>query len=104
MIRRPWTGPITAVAGVMVSAPRWRVCPDLPQGLGLVDSMAHVRRGRILLPEQKVLLVLDQFEQWLDARRGEEITELLTREQSERRGPGRMPIGAIGIRLRVSLM
>ena len=28
-------------------------------------------------PEQKVLLVLDQFEQWLHARPGEENTELV---------------------------
>ena len=28
-------------------------------------------------PERKVLLVLDQFEQWLHARRGEENTELV---------------------------
>ena len=31
----------------------------------------------MLPPEQKVLLVLDQFEQWLHARRGEENTELV---------------------------
>ena len=46
--------------------------------MGLVDSLAHLRRGRILPPERKVLLVLDQFEQWLFARRGEENTELVT--------------------------
>ena len=28
-------------------------------------------------PEQKLLLVLDQFEQWLHAKRGEENTELV---------------------------
>ena len=28
-------------------------------------------------PERKVLLVLDQFEQWLHAKRGEENTELV---------------------------
>ncbi len=54
-----------------------KACPDLPQGLGLVDSLASLRRGRILAPERKVLLVLDQFEQWLHARRGEENTELV---------------------------
>jgi eukaryotic-like serine/threonine-protein kinase len=54
-----------------------KVCPLLPQGLGLVDSLAHLRRGGILKPEQKVLLVLDQFEQWLHARRGQENTELV---------------------------
>ena len=54
-----------------------KACPELPQGLGLVESLAQLRRGRILPPEQKVLLVLDQFEQWLFAKRGEENTELV---------------------------
>ena len=54
-----------------------KACPELPRGLGLVDSLANLRRGRILPPERKVLLVLDQFEQWLHARRGEENTELV---------------------------
>jgi serine/threonine protein kinase/formylglycine-generating enzyme required for sulfatase activity/tetratricopeptide (TPR) repeat protein len=52
-------------------------CPLLPQGLGLVDSLASLRRGRILPSGRKVLLVLDHFEQWLHARRGEENTELV---------------------------
>src|SRR5262249_26363313 len=52
-------------------------CPKLPQGSGLVDSLANLRRGRILPPERKVLLVLDQFEQWLHARRGEANTVLV---------------------------
>ena len=54
-----------------------KACPELPRGLGLVDSLANLRRGRILPPERKVLLVLDQFEQWLHAKRGEENTELV---------------------------
>ncbi len=54
-----------------------KVCPELPRESGLVDSLATLRRGRILPPERKVLLVLDQFEQWLFARRGEENTELI---------------------------
>ena len=54
-----------------------KACPQLPHGSGLVDSLANLRRGRILRPEWKVLLVLDQFEQWLHARRGEENTELV---------------------------
>ncbi len=54
-----------------------RACPELSRGLGLVDALANLRRGRILRPERKVLLVLDQFEQWLHARRGEENTELI---------------------------
>ena len=54
-----------------------KACPDLPADRGLVDSLAALRRGRALPPGQKVLLVLDQFEQWLFARRGEEDTELV---------------------------
>ncbi len=54
-----------------------KVCPELPHGSRLVDSLANLRRGRILPPERKVLLVLDQFEQWLHARRREENTELV---------------------------
>ena len=40
--------------------------------------MAALRKGRILRADQKLLLVLDQFEQWLHARRSEENTELVT--------------------------
>ena len=54
-----------------------KACPELSRGLGLVDSLANLRRGRILPPERKVLLVLDQFEQWLHAKRGEQNTELV---------------------------
>jgi eukaryotic-like serine/threonine-protein kinase len=54
-----------------------KACPELGHGLGLVDSLANLRRGRILPPERKVLLVLDQFEQWLHAKRSEENTELI---------------------------
>ncbi len=54
-----------------------KVCPELPKDLGLVDSLAKLRKGRTLPPERKVLLVLDQFEQWLFAKRGEENTELV---------------------------
>ena len=42
-----------------------KACPELPQRLGLAESLAQLRRGRILPPERKLLLVLDQFEQWL---------------------------------------
>jgi serine/threonine protein kinase/formylglycine-generating enzyme required for sulfatase activity len=53
-----------------------KVCPDLAPGLGLVETLAALRRGKSLRSGHKVLLVLDQFEQWLFARRGEEDTEL----------------------------
>jgi formylglycine-generating enzyme required for sulfatase activity len=54
-----------------------RRCPDLPGDTRLVDSLLAVRKGQALPPGRKVLLVLDQFEQWLHARRGEENTELV---------------------------
>jgi serine/threonine protein kinase/formylglycine-generating enzyme required for sulfatase activity len=52
-------------------------CPDLPGELGLVEAMAALRRGRGIPAGNKVLLVLDQFEQWLHAKRGEENAELV---------------------------
>jgi formylglycine-generating enzyme required for sulfatase activity len=54
-----------------------RHLPDLPGNLSLIDSLAALRQGRHLEPGQKVLLVLDQFEQWLHARRNEENTDLV---------------------------
>jgi serine/threonine protein kinase len=54
-----------------------KVCPDLPAERTLVDTMAMLRRGRALGSGQKVLLVLDQFEQWLFAKRGEPNPELV---------------------------
>jgi hypothetical protein len=69
-----------------------RRCPDLPSGTGLVKTLADLRRGvrsdRIHAvggseapmnrgtSNPKVLLVLDQFEQWLQAPREEAQIEL----------------------------
>ncbi len=50
--------------------------PDLPAHLGLVETLTHLRRAPELLQGKKVVLVLDQFEQWLHARREEQNTEL----------------------------
>ena len=49
----------------------------LPVDGGLVEALAMLRRGQGLMPGQKVLIVLDQFEQWLFARRAEPGTELV---------------------------
>ena len=57
--------------------------------------------GSHLPPGAKVLLVLDQFEQWLHAKRGEENTELVAalrqcdgeHVSSDRAGPGRLLAG-----------
>lgn len=54
-----------------------RQVADLPDGLDLVESLAALRQGRFLEPGRKLLLVLDQFEQWLHARQREENTELV---------------------------
>ncbi len=43
-------------------------CPELPAGLGLMESIASLRRGQGAAAGKKVLIVLDQFEQWLHAR------------------------------------
>ena len=52
-------------------------CPDLPKNLGLVDSLAALHWDGAFPPGKKLLLVLDQFEQWLLAKRGQENTELV---------------------------
>jgi formylglycine-generating enzyme required for sulfatase activity/tetratricopeptide (TPR) repeat protein len=54
-----------------------QVCPGLPPRGGLVASLAAIRTGRVLRSGQKALVVLDQFEQWLHARRGMEDAELV---------------------------
>ncbi len=54
-----------------------RQLPDLGNHLGLIESLAALRQGRFLASDQKVLLVLDQFEQWLHARRNDENAELV---------------------------
>jgi serine/threonine protein kinase/formylglycine-generating enzyme required for sulfatase activity len=54
-----------------------RQLPDLPANLGLTEALAALRRGLFLEAGRKVLLVLDQFEQWLHAKRGEDNTELV---------------------------
>ncbi len=61
-------------------------CPSLAEGLGLVEALAALRRGRGLPEGRKLLIVLDQFEQWLHARRTEYDTELV---RALRQGDGR---------------
>jgi eukaryotic-like serine/threonine-protein kinase len=52
-----------------------RACPDLSPDLGLADSLSAVRRRLVVTP-RKLLIVLDQFEQWLHARRSEPASAL----------------------------
>ncbi len=52
-------------------------CPDLELHLNLQESLASLRQGRGLPVGRKVLIVLDQFEQWLHATREHENSELV---------------------------
>jgi eukaryotic-like serine/threonine-protein kinase len=52
-------------------------CPQLPDNLDLTGTIAVLRQGKGLGERQKVFVVLDQFEQWLHAKRQEENTELV---------------------------
>lgn len=42
-----------------------KVLPGLDADLGLAEALASVRRGKLLPAGEKLLLVIDQFEQWL---------------------------------------
>jgi serine/threonine protein kinase/formylglycine-generating enzyme required for sulfatase activity len=52
-------------------------CPLLDERLSLTESLAMLRRGQALPRGKKVLIVIDQFEQWLHAKRDQEHTELV---------------------------
>lgn len=52
-------------------------CPGLPPQVSLKDALQTLRRGQCLPGGTKVVLVLDQFEQWLHARGKEDNTELM---------------------------
>src|SRR5262249_1837018 len=54
-------------------------CPGLPGGLTLKETVAALRRGGPGPAVKKVLIGLDQFEQWLHARldAGAELVEAL---------------------------
>ncbi len=52
-------------------------CPALPDGLSLKETLAALRRGQGIPPGKKVVIVLDQFEQWLHAKKEENNTELV---------------------------
>ncbi|HEV3236510.1 MAG TPA: serine/threonine-protein kinase, partial [Gemmataceae bacterium] len=54
-----------------------RQVPALPSNIDLIESLAALRQGRFLESGLKVLLVVDQFEQWLHAKRREENTTLV---------------------------
>jgi serine/threonine protein kinase/formylglycine-generating enzyme required for sulfatase activity len=52
-------------------------CPLVPQSLDLRETMAALRRGQGTAPGTKVLIVIDQFEQWLHAKGTQENAELV---------------------------
>ncbi|WP_435011955.1 protein kinase domain-containing protein (plasmid) [Tundrisphaera lichenicola] len=51
--------------------------PELSEELGLVETFMSLRRGGST-QDRKVVVILDQFEQWLHARRGDQETELVS--------------------------
>jgi eukaryotic-like serine/threonine-protein kinase len=55
---------------------RWH-CPGLTASLGLKDTFATLRRGQGVPVGKKVLIVLDQFEQWLHAKKELDNAELV---------------------------
>lgn len=52
-------------------------CPGLPEAASLFDTLVALRTGTVLGPGEKVVIILDQFEQWLHAKRGVEAPELV---------------------------
>ncbi len=52
-------------------------CPALPTNLNLKDTLAALRQGQGIGHGRKVLIVLDQFEQWLHSKGKDENTELV---------------------------
>lgn len=52
-------------------------CPALEDNSSLQETLAALRRGQGIPVGKKVVIVLDQFEQWLHARMEEENTELV---------------------------
>jgi len=63
-----------------------RRCPNLPAQHGLSESLSAIRRGLAAPSGKKVLIVLDQFEQWLHARRetDKELVQALRQCDGER--------------------
>ena len=52
-------------------------CPSLPQAAGLAELLVRIRRGDGLPEGQKLLIVFDQFEQWLHSRGAKGDSELV---------------------------
>jgi serine/threonine protein kinase/formylglycine-generating enzyme required for sulfatase activity len=54
-----------------------KCCPALEDNLSLTGSLAALRRGQCVPPGKKVVIVIDQFEQWLHAQTEEDHSELV---------------------------
>ena len=54
-----------------------KACSDLPGDRGLVETMTALRRGKGIPGGKKVVIILDQFEQSLHAKKAEENAELV---------------------------
>jgi serine/threonine protein kinase/formylglycine-generating enzyme required for sulfatase activity len=52
-------------------------CPKLPADTVLTDAIARLRREPVLPAGNKVIILLDQFEQWLHANQRQQNTELV---------------------------
>ena len=52
-------------------------CPDLPDDLNLADTLTAIRRGQGVPAGKKLLIILDQFEQWLHTHGGDESPPLV---------------------------
>jgi serine/threonine protein kinase/formylglycine-generating enzyme required for sulfatase activity len=52
-------------------------CPALPDNVSMKATLAALRRGQGIPVGKKVVIVLDQFEQWLHANKEEQNTELV---------------------------
>ena len=55
-------------------------CPSLPDKFGLKETLAALRRGQGIPVAKKVVIILDQFEQWLhtEASRGRQPVDATT--------------------------
>ena len=51
-----------------------RACPDLPGDCSLQDALSALSQGQGLPDDKKLVIVLDQFEQWLHGRPIEVLT------------------------------
>lgn len=54
-----------------------KLCPSMPSSMTLSESVGAIRRGQFIGAGKKVLLVIDQFEQWLQTRSGDSECELV---------------------------